>query len=582
LLSLVLTLGSGLLDLPRRASALSDHEALGERELSRYPTEIDPKSVDSLRVGQASYDPRTGTLLRPDGTVIDLRSQTAAVLALLAARRGEVVTKQELFDRIWGDTFVTDDSLVQCVSEIRRAVGDRDHTVVQTLPKQGYRMNATADPAPTLMSAARGRPWSGLGLVLAAILAVVAAGWIWLGGTPAGTIPAGDKPRIAVLPFEDFSTGGDKGYLSDAIVEGIITELARLKTVAVIARNSSFRYREADTDIRQIGRDLGVHYLLEGSQQKSGDRLRVTAQLIDADTGEHIWAHTYDQEIKDLFTVQDAIIRTAANRVGIRINKPVPGADPERVTALSLYLRAGELIHSEFSADTIQKAIVLNEQAVRADPTAHYGYLGLALNYRGAANFGWAGLTKDAALDLGFENARKALELEPEDAYVHYALARLHNTARDTEAAMARFSKAIELNPSDSNILVASTDPMLMRGHTDEAIERLNQAMGIDPFHPDWYHWQMGWALWEKNKCDAALDAMRRMKKIDKGAHRMLAGIHACLGNIEEARAAYRVFYEDAEELTISEQRAAWEDEWTAPGSLDRWLGHMRIAGMRD
>ena len=106
--------------------------------------------------------------------------------------------------------------------------------------------------------------------------------------------------------------------------------------------------------------------------------------------------------------------------------------------------------------------------------------------------------------------------------------------------------------------------------------------MGIDPFHEDWYHWQMGWALWEIEDCQGALDSMLRMKKIRRGAHRMLAGIHACLGNVEEAQAAYKVFYAEANEPTISEQRAEWIDIWTAPGSLERFLDHMRIAGMKD
>ena len=137
-------------------------------------------------------------------------------------------------------------------------------------------------------------------------------------------------PRIAVLPFDDMSAGADKGYLSDAVAEGIITELSRSKTYAVIARNSSFKYRDQPTDARQIGHELGVDYLLEGSQQKIGDRLKVTVQLLDAGDGSDLWANTYNREIGDLFVVQEEIIRTLADRVGRRIERPCQRAMPRR------------------------------------------------------------------------------------------------------------------------------------------------------------------------------------------------------------------------------------------------------------
>ncbi len=134
------------------------------------------------------------------------------------------------------------------------------------------------------------------------------------------------------------STGVDLGYLSDAVAEGIITELARSKTYAVIARNSSFRYRDQPIDTRQIGDDLGVDYLLEGSQQKIGDRLKVTAQLLNAHDGSHVWANTYNREIGDLFVVQEEIIRTLADRVGRRIERPLPQSDAAQVSALHFHL----------------------------------------------------------------------------------------------------------------------------------------------------------------------------------------------------------------------------------------------------
>jgi len=148
------------------------------------------------------------------------------------------------------------------------------------------------------------------------------------------------------------------------------------------------------------------------------------------------------------------------------------------------------------------------------------------------------------------------------------------------EQALAQYDQAIALNPSDSHILVMSTNVLLYVGRADEAIDRIEQAKGIDPFHPDFFHWQMGWALWEKNDCGAALAAMRKMARIPSGAQRMLAGIHACLGNKREAKEALAVFLQNTPGESISKERREWDKIWTAPGSLDRWITQMRFAGL--
>ena len=323
-------------------------------------------------------------------------------------------------------------------------------------------------------------------------------------------------PRIAILPFDDISTGADKGYLSDAIAEGIITELSRSKTYAVIARNSSFKYRDQPTDARQIGDELGVDYLLEGSQQKIGDRLKVTVQLLDADDGSHLWANTYNREIGDLFVVQEEIIRTLADRVGRRIERPLPKSDATQVSALHYHLMGIAEIEKDFSAAGNELLRQFELKAIEADPNSQFGYIGLAWSYRNDANFGWHEQehNHDEALKRAAEYADKAILLAPDDAEAHYIRARIHTEAGEIEQAIARFDQAIALNPSNSDILVGSTDPLLYVGRADEAIDRIKQAMGIDPFYPDWFNWQMGWALWEKNDCQAALTAMQKMSRI--------------------------------------------------------------------
>jgi class 3 adenylate cyclase/TolB-like protein len=418
-------------------------------------------------------------------------------------------------------------------------------------------------------------------ILVAVVLVAVAIGTyygaeIWR----AGPVPSSDMPRIAILPFDDISTGADKGYLSDAIAEGIITELSRSKTYAVIARNSSFKYRDQPTDARQIGDDLGVDYLLEGSQQKIADRLKVTVQLLDAGDGSHLWANTYNREIGDLFVVQEEIIRTLADRVGHRIKRPLPKSDAAQVSALHYHLMGLAEINKDYTAAGNELLRRFELKAIEADPNSQFGYIGLAWSYRNDANFGWHEQehNRDEAYKLAAEYADKAILLAPDDAEAHFIRAMIHTEVGEMEQALARFDQAIALNPSNSDILVGSTTPQLYVGRADEAIDRIELAMGIDPYYPDWFNWQMGWALWEKNDCRAALTAMQKMSRIPSGAHLMLAGIHGCLGNEREAKEALAVFLQDTPGESISKERREWEKVYTAPGALERWIEHMRIA----
>ncbi|RWE57328.1 adenylate/guanylate cyclase domain-containing protein [Mesorhizobium sp.] len=454
-----------------------------------------------------------------------------------------------------------------------------------------YRLDALAESASQVATTEskhdRPRYWIGFsrrGFILAAIVLVAAAIGAYYGAEiwRAAPVRSSDMPRIAVLPFDDMSAGADKGYLSDAVAEGIITELARSKTYAVIARNSSFKYRGKSTDARQIGDELGVEYVLEGSQQKIGNRLKVTVQLLNAHDGSHLWSNSYNREIGDLFVVQEEIIRTLADRVGRRIERPLPQSGATRVSALHYHLMGMAEIDKDFSATGTTLLRQFSLKAIEADPNSQFGYIGLAHSYRIDANFGWHEQehNRDEALRLAAEYADKAILLAPDDADAHYARAFVHTVAAEFEQAFAQFDHAIALNPSNSNFLVRSTEPLLYAGRTDEAIDRIKQAMGIDPFYPDRFNWAMGWALYEKNDCGAALAAMQKMARIPNGAYRMLAGIYACLGKEREAKEALAVFLKDSPDETIRKDRKQLEKMYTAPGALDRWLAHMRVAGL--
>jgi TolB-like protein len=237
------------------------------------------------------------------------------VLAVLAHSPNRIISKDALVSAIWGDTFVTDDSLVQCVADIRRALGPEGHTLLETFPRKGYRLNVRQAPAER---ARRTR----IAAAAAALLVVTLSLVLWLQDDNAA-LPS--RPAIAVMGLKDLSVADERDYISEAISEGIITELARFTEFTVIASNSSFSYRDVPIDIRRVAEELGVHYLLLGSLQKNAGRVRVNVQLVDAASGGTLWSENYDRGLADLFAVQADIVRTIASTVGFKVgNNPPP------------------------------------------------------------------------------------------------------------------------------------------------------------------------------------------------------------------------------------------------------------------
>jgi tetratricopeptide (TPR) repeat protein len=323
-----------------------------------------------------------------------------------------------------------------------------------------------------------------------------------------------------------------------------------------------------------------VDYVLEGSQQKAGDRLLVNAQLIDAHTGRHLWANLYDREIGDLFAVRQEIVRTLANRVSERIDRPLPETSEARVSALHYFLLGIAAIETDFSAEGVEALRSFALRAVEADPESPFGYINLAWAYRNDAVFGWNGADRDSALTQAEGYADRAIALDPDNADAHSVRARLHMERGEWEQANLRYDRAIELNPSDSGFLNASSGPLLYVGRTDEAIARIRQAMGIDPFFPDDFHWQLSWALWEKHDCDGAVLEMQRMATIPDPAQRMYAAALSCAGQTDAARNALAVFLRTSNQATLRGERDRLAPIWAASGSLDRWIEDLRAAGM--
>jgi adenylate cyclase len=309
--------------------------------------------------------------LRVANREVDLRPKSFDVLRYLVEHQGRLISKDEILKAVWPNLAVTDESLARCISEIRSVVGDSHQKIIKTVPRRGYlfSVHASCEPrAEPSTQASRPEP-----------------------------IRAVDhKPSIAVLAFTNLSGDPSQEYFSDGITEDVITELSRFSELFVIARNSSFQYKGNFPDIRQVGRELGVRYVLEGSIRRVEDRVRITAQLVDASTGVHLWAERYDRELTDVFAIQDEVARTIVAILAAHVKK----AEAERTLlkppttweAYDFYIRAADTFTSYWSSYKVEEVYEtrrLLERSLALDPNYARAYAMLSILTRPSGRSRW-------------------------------------------------------------------------------------------------------------------------------------------------------------------------------------------------
>ncbi len=351
--------------------------------------------------------------------------------------------------------------------------------------------------------------------------------------------PLPDKPSIAVLAFDNLSGDPNQEYLSDGISEGIIRELSRFPQLFVIARNSSFTYKGHPVKIQKVSEELGVRYVVEGSLQSTDDQLRVTAQLIDATTGNHLWSNRFDRERQDFFTVQDEIIQvivsTLAGRVELAERGRVIDNPAERLQAYE-YAQLGWAQFYKYTRETNDQARELYEKALQLDPEYADAYVGLTYVNLNNKSY-WSGeLTPEESLELAFNTAQKAVQVDPFYYRSHHALANVYLSQGKLTQAMAEYEQALELNPNATKVLASAAELLVTLGRAEEAVVQTKLAIRLNHYHPDWYLWNLGWAQYFAGSYEEALASMHRMRNPPNAAKRTLAVILARLGQLEEAR----------------------------------------------
>ncbi len=361
---------------------------------------------------------------------------------------------------------------------------------------------------------------------------------------PALALP--DKPSIAVLPFQDLSANPEQEYFADGVVEDITMALSRFGELFVIARNSSFQYKGKATDVREVGRDLGVRYVLEGSVRRAGDRLRISAQLIDAITGGHRWAEHYDRKLEEVFAVQDEVVGTIVAILAAHVRKAeaerTRTKPPNNWRAYDYYLQAAEAFASlvtSFNVEDVYEARRLLQLSIDIDPNYARSYALLAnthdVTYVNRLDRDYL---NPAALDLASQFARKAVQLDPNLPEAHAILGFVLAFKHQHDASIASIERALALNPNYIDWRFGY--PLVLAGHSRRAIEVIKTYMRLDPFHPPLASLFLGLAHFMLKEYSQALAVLRdyvfRVPQLPWG-HLYLAMTHARLDQVEEARA---------------------------------------------
>jgi TolB-like protein len=495
---------------------------------------------------------------------VALEPQVFDLIQYLICNRDRVVTKQDILNAIWNGRAISDSALSTRLNAARLAIGDSgvQQRLIRTLPRKGIRfVGEVREQEPATTHAQTAAP-------------------------AAPTLS--DLPSIAVLPFDNLSRDPDQDYFADGMAEEIITALARCPWLSVIARNSSFTYKGKAFDVRQIGQDLGVRYVLEGSVRRAGEHLRFAGQLIDAITGLHIWAERFDGEMSDVFALQDrltaSIVAAIEPRLQLAEIKRQARKPADNLNAYDLFLRALQR-HYEFTDESIVAALNYLREALAIDPSYAPAMALAAHSYAERRNQGWAKDIKTEAAE-GIRLATHAVELAKDDSNVLWMAAWAHwILAQDTQRARDLANRSIELNANSPAALALAAWIEVASGNSDEAFALIGQARRLNPRDPrEWFVLTvMAAACLAAERFDEAVAwAERALVQNPRFSTplRILAASLAMLGHQKRAIETMQKVYEIEPGLTLSSLRSRME--YMDRGVWETYSKALRRAGVAE
>ena len=569
--------------------------------------------VNSLRFGAYEFDLRAGEL-RKHGMRIKLQEQPCQILAILLEHRGEMVTREELQSRLWPrNTFVDfDHSLNTAVMRLREALSDSSENprFIETLPRRGYRFvapveeksaplieshppqtarlgasptaNPNENPALSLASpefpataakksdrVLRPRLFS-LTIFLIVIVLAASFGFRYLPRPSVAVAPQGRMTSLVVLPFENLSADKDQAYFADGMTDELIAHLAKIRSLRVISRTSSMEYKGTHKALSQIARDLNVDSVVEGTVLRSGDRVRITAELVQVATDRHLWAETYESQLGDILTLQSHVASAIVNEIRVKLTPEdqvrLATTRPVSTQSYENYLK-GRYYWNKRSQEGLTKAIDYFQLAIEKDPNYALAYAGLADCYSiiGSAIVGT--VPASGVAPKARAAALKSLELDDTLAEAHTSLATVRfNYDWDWNAAASGFRRAVELNPSYATAYQRNSLYLMSMGRTSESIAEMNRAHDLDPLSIS-MNFSLGWRLYMAREYDQAIEQLRNTIDMDPA----FVLPHLVLGQAYEQKKAY--------DQAIAELRRATELSLGSPPVLAALARTLAVSG---
>ncbi len=470
--------------------------------------------------------------LRRAGALISIEPKAFDLLAYVIENRARVVTKDDLIAGVWEGRIVSNSAMATRLNAARSAVADsgEEQRLIKTLPRRGIRFVGVVREEQTTSGIAAVGP----------------------GNSPTSAIALPDKPSIAVLPFANMSDKSGQDYFADGITDDIITELSRLSELLVIARNSSFQYKGQAVDIRRVGRDLGVRYVLEGTVRRGGDRVRIGAQLVDAVTGIQRWAERSTESSGTCSHSERSCARSHLSwqHMSTRPRSSVLSSSRRRLGARTITSCAAPILHaylSSYDATDLRKSRRHLTLAISADPDYGRAYANLSYTHFTAwINSVDADFLKPETLDRAYQLARKAVQLEPNLPLAHAQLGIVLTFKRRHDEAVAELERALALHPNFNDRRFAST--LLYAGYPSRAMEITNALIRLDPFYPPLTSAYRGYASYTLKNYEAAVaslvEACGRAPR-QRNFRQWLAASYAQLGELhgasEEAAAVLQI-----------------------------------------
>lgn len=505
-----------------------------------------------LRIADLRVDPALDEICRA-GDTIKLEPKAMQLLMCLAERAGEVVSVDELLDLVWKEVVVSPDSVYAAVAALRRTLGDdpKAPRYIANVVRRGYRLIAPVSP------------WADPPAV-----------------PPTSANSASpDKPSIVVMPFLNLSGDPAQDYFSDGITEDIIIELSRWRRLAVRSRSASFRYRDVPVVTKQVARDLNVRFVVEGSVRRMGDRIRISVQLVDAETGDDVWVEKFDRRSDEIFAVLDRVVQTLVStlvgRAQVSMNERSRRKPPASLAAYECVLKCNALSWDDPAGAAEARRLV--EKAIELDPEYALAHALLA-----ALSFSrWEDgpQSSDAALEKAYLLAMRAVELDDSESTCQALLANVCIQRRSFDVAVQYARRAVELNPNNQwnaadlgSILVYVAEP-------EEALVWFSRAREIDPYFEEPWYWRASGLAYMSMRNYADALAMLDHARVRAYAYAALtAGCHARLGDMDSASACVADCLSMKPDFSVA--KFVHNQPFKIPAHAEQLASSLRLAGL--